>query len=222
MLVCLAGCTRPGKPIPVDPDVNFAAHLAHDKIVLDRAPGGVHGQIRSQGWSLATVRRFEVISTQDERLAELLLTAPATVTARTVAGDATGGIDPAWEDGAIRLSVRAGAAVFRTDLFQRMTGGGPPALSRIAQTVIEVRGTFRAALRDANGADVGWLRVKVTPYADAARIYDGVVPTEMGPGVTAAIALALDSEVEWIETHTVDVYRGTNGGPLRESIPLGR
>ena len=134
-----------------------------------------------------------------------------------------GSVEPSWEDNAIRLTLRSGDVVYRSDLFARtVVGGGPPQLSRTAQTVLEVRGTYRAALRDAKGAEKGWLRVKITSYSQAARIYDGVVPPELGPGVAAAVAVALDSEIDWIESHAIDVYRGAEGGPLRESVPLGR
>ena len=95
-------------------------------------------------------------------------------------------------------------------------------LSRNAQTVLDVRGTYRAALRDAKGGETGWLRVKVTPYAESPRIYDGVLPAEVGPGLAAATAVALGSEIDWIENHALNVYRGTSGGPLRESVPMGR
>jgi hypothetical protein len=32
----------------------------------------------------------------------------------------------------------------------------------------------------------------------------------------------LQSEIDWIENHTIDVYRGSTGGPLRASVPLGK
>jgi hypothetical protein len=57
---------------------------------------------------------------------------------------------------------------------------------------------------------------------ESPRIYDGVLPSDVGPGVAAATAVALSSEIDWIESHTFDVYRGTGGGPLQESVPLGR
>src|SRR6185436_18193648 len=109
----------------------------------------------------------------------------------------------------------------RSDVFQRQgVGGGPPVLTRTAQTILDVRGRYRAALRDGKGGEVGWLRVKVTPYAESLRIYDAVLPAEVSPGFAAAAAVALNSEIDWIESHTLDVYRGNSGGPLRESVPL--
>jgi hypothetical protein len=54
------------------------------------------------------------------------------------------------------------------------------------------------------------------------RLYDGLLPAAVGPGLAAAAAVALGSELDWIEDHALDVYRGSSGGPVRESIPLGR
>src|SRR5436853_27601 len=99
----------------------------------------------------------------------------------------------------------------------------PPVLSRIAQTSVDVRGTYRAVVRNAQGGEVGWLRVKISPYQESPRIYDGVLPSDVAPGTAAAIAVALCSEIDWIENHTLDVNRGTGtSGPLQQSVPMGR
>jgi len=34
-LLVLLGCLRMSRPVSIDPDVNFAAHVEHDQIVLD-------------------------------------------------------------------------------------------------------------------------------------------------------------------------------------------
>jgi hypothetical protein len=82
------------------------------------------------------------------------------------------------------------------------------ALSSQAQTVLDVRGTYRAQLQDSTGAAVGWLRVQISPYQAATRIYDGVVPPSLnGPLATAAVAL-VDYDVDYIEGHALDVYQG--------------
>jgi len=227
-LLTLLGCAQLplSRPVEVDPDVNFAAHIEHDHIMLDRLPGVHGGVIEAPGWfHWGTTPSFVVLS-EGKRLADLTLTAPATVQVRGPDGPGApvlGAIEPSWEDNAIRLTLRSSDDLLRSDLFSRIvTGGGPSVLSRNAQTVLDVRGTYRAPLRDAKGGEVGWLRVRVTPYAESPRIYDGVLPAQVGPGLAAATAVALGSEIDWIENHAINVYRGTSGGPLRESVPMGR
>jgi len=228
VLLALLGCALPlSRTVPIDPEVNFAAHVEHNYIMLDRVPGAHGGVVEAPGWfHWGTTPSFVVMS-EGRKLADLSLTAPATVQVRSGSGaDASvlGAVEPSWDDNAIRLTLRSSdASVLRSDVFARtVTGGGPGVLTRSAQLIIDVRGTYRAALRDAKGNEMGWLRVKVTPYAESPRIYDGVLPADVGPGVAAATAVALGSEIEWIENHTVDVYRGSSGGPLRESVPMGK
>jgi len=226
-LLVLLGCLRMSRPVSIDPDVNFAAHVEHDQIVLDRVPGGHGGVVEVPGWFHWGTSSSFVVTSEGQTVADLSLTAPATVQVRSGGGAGApvlGAIEPSWEDNAIRLTLRpSGDAILRSDLFARtVTGGGPPVLSRNAQSVIDVRGTYRAALRDEKGSETGWLRVRVTPYAESPRIYDGVLPADVGPGLAAATAVALGSEIDWIEGHTLNVYRGTSGGPLRESVPMGR
>jgi len=38
----------------------------------------------------------------------------------------------------------------------------------------------------------------------------------------AGVTLALSSEIDWIEDHTLDVYRGTSSGHLDERSGGGR
>jgi hypothetical protein len=35
-----------------------------------------------------------------------------------------------------------------------------------------------------------------------------VLPEAVAPGLAAAAALALDTEIDWIESHSLDAYRG--------------
>src|SRR5262249_24613586 len=153
-----------------------------------------------------------LVRADGDTLAALFLTAPATVDVRPRGtGALEGSVTPMWDDGAVRLALRRNAEPpLRTDVFARTaTGSGPPRLTRGAQTVLDVRGTYRADVRDAGGAAVGWVRVRISPYQAAPRIYDGVLPRTIGEDLVAATAAALDSEVDWIEDHALDVYRGT-------------
>jgi len=228
VLLALVGCRGPVQPeLSLDPAANFAAHVEHDRIVIDRLPGGRSGVVAPPGWFRWGGAPTFVLDEDGRAVADLWLTAPASVKVRTAgAGNAPveGSVEPAWDDNAIRLTLhQPGMEALRTDSFARAaTGAGPPVLSRIAQTVLDVRGTYRATLHDASGAETGWLRVRISPYQASSRIYDGVVPPEVAPGLVAAIPVALGSEIDWIEDHTLDVYRGTMTGPLHESIPVGR
>jgi hypothetical protein len=223
------GCSLISPPVvPIESGVTFAAHSEHGRIVLDRLPEGGRGDIAQPGWIRWGGAPTFVVRHDGQPVADLWLTAPATVEVRpshAPDGTAAAAVDPTWEDNAIRLTARpTSGPALKTDLFARTgSGGGPPALSRVAQTTVDVRGAYRAALRDPKGAEVGWLRVRISPYQEAARIYDGVLPGDLGTGLTAALVTALGSEIDWIESHTLDVNRGsTSDGPLQQSVPMGR
>src|SRR5262249_59315924 len=98
-------------------------------------------------------------------------------------------------------------------------GGGPGAVSRAAQRILDVGGRYRAALRDATGAEVGWLRLRVGPYEPAARIYEAKLPAGVSDDLAIAAVISLASELDWIEGHTQNVYQ-KDRGPLFQSIPL--
>jgi len=224
----LLGC-RLSHQVPIEPGVNFAAHAEHARLVIDRLPGGGAGEVTPPGWFHwpGSASPTLVLTEKNGSVTGLWLTAPATVEARAgTSGTAprAGLVEPSWEDNAIRLTLRTAAEdKIQTDVFARQaTGGGPLALSRVAQSILDVRGVYRAALRDAKGAEAGWLRVRISPYQESMRIYDGLLPAAVGPALAAAAAVALASEIDWIEDHALDVYRGSSGGPVRESIPLGR
>lgn len=227
VLLAAAGCMLPPRPVAVDPEVTFAAHHEHGGLALDRLAGGRTGRLVAPGWLRWPGAPVFVVEADSQTIGALWLGGPSQVIVRRgPARDAAlvGVVHPAWEDGAIRLALEpADAPVLRTDLFAREGAGGrPPALSRTATSVLEVRGTYRAALRDPGGMSVGWLRVRVGPYQDAARMFDGVLPATVDPTLAAAAALALDGEIDWIEGQAINVYQGNSGGPLQQSIPMSR
>ena len=117
-----------------------------------------------------------------------------------------GAVDAYWEHGAIRLAFKsADASVFRTDVFERIDGRRTtPVLGPPAETNLDVRGVYRAELRDTSGAPVGWLRVSVSPDVPS-RVYDGSVPAILSPQMITAALARLDAEVDWIEAHAADV-----------------
>src|SRR5438128_9532456 len=170
VLLACAACRLVSPPfVPIDPVVDFAAHVEHDRIVVDRLPDGSRGIVEAPGWFRWGGAPTFVLTRDGQTVAGLWLTAPATVQvrasrSRTAPVRAT--IEPSWDDNAIRLAIRPpDGPSLRTDAFQRTAmGGGPSVLTRNAQTSIDVRGTYRAAVRDASGAEAGWLRVDRSPY----------------------------------------------------------
>jgi len=226
-LLAGAGCHRFGGPVPVDPGVTFAAHRERGGLAIDRLKGGGPGTLQAPGWLRAPDAPTYLLRTDGETRAALWAFGRSRVLVRrepSTHAESLGEVTASWEDGAIRLTLYLPAGTsFHTDAFTREGGGtGPGTLSRTAQTVLDVRGTYRAAVHNGSGAAAGWLRVRVSPYQEAARIYDGVLPPEIDDGLAAAAAVAIDTEVTWVEDHALDVYRGTGGGPLERSIPSGR
>jgi hypothetical protein len=121
-----------------------------------------------------------------------------------------GAVDAYREHGAIRLAfTSADASVFRTDVFGRIDGRRTtPVLGLPAETNLDVRGVYRAELRDSSGAPVGWLRVSVSPFDVPPRVYNGSVPAILGPQMITAALARLDAEIDWIEAHAPDVNLG--------------
>src|SRR5262249_10740393 len=91
-------------------------------------------------------------------------------------------------------------------------------LSRNVQTNLDLRGVYRATIFDGGDAPVGWFEVRA-PSPDAPRVFQGRLP-QMPFTAGPALVVALASELDWIEAHTIDVYRGTGrergwAGPMR-------
>jgi len=201
------------RPSGLDPEATFAAHSTHGGLAIDRLDGAGSGMIEARGGGWSSPLRF-VVRTRDAVLGSAWLVAPSTALARdgtTASAPATVRVEPAWVDQVIRLTVRTETATLHTGAFERVDGGaGIPALSRVGHTNLDVRGTFRATLVDAHGGEVGWVQVHV-PSPDEPRVFQAALPS--GPRVTGpTIAVALGSELDWIEEHTIDVYRGSGRG----------
>src|SRR5262249_29881131 len=132
-----------------------------------------------------------------------------------------GQVRPTWDDNAIRLHLEPpGGEPIVSDVFARTEGGGgPPALTRDAQTILDLSGRYQAALRDATRAEVGWMKVRIGPYEPAPRIYEAKLPQGVSEELAVAAVLSLASEIDWIEGHTQNVYL-KDRGPLIQSIPL--
>jgi hypothetical protein len=221
----VAGCSLLHPAVSVDPNATFAAHLEHGGLAVDRLDHVAHAELRPPGFLRLPGAPTFVLDADGKTLAALWL-AGSEVTVRSTVSEGSptiGRVEPSWEDGAVRLALQTtdGAAI-RSDTFARQgAGGGPPVLTRAGQNVLEVRGVYEAPVRDGHGATVGWLRVSVSPYQAAPRIYEASLPASVPPALAAASAGALNAEIDWIEEHVINVYRGTGTGPLEHSVPIG-
>src|SRR5262249_22308026 len=150
------------------------------------------------------------------------------VTVRSAAAEtapAIGRVRPDWVEGAIRFSLEPhDGDPYRTDILRRERPGlGPLELTRADQTVLDVRGVYEATVRDRRGVAAGWCRTRISPYQEASRIYEAALPAAVPPALAAATAVALDAEIDWIENHALNVYRGnSSGAPLGQSVPMSR
>ena len=194
------GCVRSDSALPPDPEVTFAAHRAGRRLLLDRLPSGARGALEPPGWPHLPDEPTFVLRAGGEVRGALWIVGRSRVLVRRDAATTSGRtaeVLSAWDDGALRLTLFVeGGPTLGVDHFARAEGGaGGGTLTRAAS----LHGTYRAAARDPGGAPVGWLRVRVEP--PAAPVYDGVLPDATGDALAAAVAVALDGEVGWIEEH---------------------
>src|SRR5262249_18752350 len=131
-----------------------------------------------------------------EMLAAYWIDGNAGTTARAgsrVSDRPLGDIRPSWDDNAIRLHIEPPDGQRVTSAAFTRPGGGraTSVLPRDAQTILDVRGRYQAALRDATGATVGWLRLRIGPYEPAPRVYEGALPASVSEALAVAAVLSL-------------------------------
>ena len=122
-----------------------------------------------------------------------------------------GAVDLSWDHRAPRFTFTpAEGAPLRTDVFARIDGRrAAPVLGPAVDTSLDVGGVYRADLRDAQGAPVGWIRVSVSPFDVPSRVYDGSVPATVTPQMLAIALTRLDREIDGIEARATDVHVGS-------------
>ncbi len=130
--------------------------------------------------------------------------------ARGTAAEDDDAVEVYREHGGIRFAFTpANAAALHTDAFTRIDGRrAAPVLGQAVTTNLDVRGVYRAELRDASGASFGWLRVSVSPFDDPERVYEGRVPATLSPRMVRTALAHLDAELDMIEARTTDVDLG--------------
>jgi hypothetical protein len=215
------GCVRYEPPLAtslIDPEATFLAHSVHGGLAIDRFDGVPMTRIdaRGRGGAAPTF----VVRRDDAALAGLWLRDPAFVVVRaglTLGAPVTLEVEPGWVDNAIRFRFATQAGRYHTGPFTRVDGrAGPETFSRTVQTNLDLRGVYRTTVFDAGDAAVGWFELRVPP-PDTPRVFQGRLPPV--PLAGPALAVALDSELDWIEARVIDVYRST-GRDRGTSVPM--
>lgn len=220
----VAACGHGVRTIPLEPDVTFAMHQEGRTFVVDRPVTGAPTLVTPAGWLRMPGDPTWALRRGGETLAAYWIDGDAGTTARAglrASDPPLGDVRPSWDGNAIRLRLEpAGGQPTQSDVFVRTDGGSATAaLGRSAQTILDVRGRYQAALRDTTGAQVGWLRLRIGPYEPAARVYEAILPAGMSESLAVAAVLALANEIDWIEGHSLNVYEGENR-PLIQSLPI--
>lgn len=206
-------CARRPVDVAIDPSVDFAAHVEYRGLVVDRAQGGEPAVLVPAPTLPFSAGPTYLLEAQGKTIAALWVKDPAHVTIRQTPAPTApviGRVEAHWNHGAINLTLRpVDGPELHSGTFQRTDSPGVPGILSWNMTfLLDVRGMYEADLRDPAGAQAGWLRVRISPYMAAARIYDGVLPSSVPePVATAAVAL-IDSDVDYIEDHAVNPYVG--------------
>jgi hypothetical protein len=211
-LFVLAGLVAPVHAATTDPGVDFHAHIEHEGLVVDQAHNGTPAVLVPAGSLFSSGPNF-LLQENGKTLAALWVKDPEHATVRRTADPASpviGRVDTAWDDGAIRLTLKpTGGPVLQTSTFHRLDGPrSSDVLGSQATTVLDVRGIYLANLRDAQGKDAGWLRVRISPYQNSRRIYDGELPASVQEPLAAAAVALVNSDVSNLTNNAVDVYLG--------------
>jgi hypothetical protein len=207
----LAGGAAPLRAMAVDPDADFAAHLEHRGMVIDRMEGNESAVLKPDGSWFSN--RY-LLRSDGKTIAALRFKDPDHITVRQSAdptAPVVGRVEGTWDNGALRLTLQpADGPAYTLGRFHRIDYTSRPALlgSTSTSTILGVRGLYRAELRDAHGNTVGWLRLRITSPEGGTHIYDGSLPASLdGPLATAAVEL-VDADVDRLERDVIDVYQG--------------
>jgi hypothetical protein len=221
-LAVVCGCGV--RAVPLDSDATFAMHQENRTFVMDRPRSGAPAVVTAAEWLRLPGDPAWALRRNEQTRAAYWIDGNAGTTARAglLSSDRLlGDVRPTWDDNAIRLHIEpSGGQPVTSDVFAATeNGGGPAALTRDTQTILDVRGRYQAALRDATGVQVGWMRLRIGPYQPAPRIYEAKLPAGVSEDLAVAAVISLASEIDWIEAHTQNVYQ-KDRGPLIQSVPM--
>jgi hypothetical protein len=206
LAVLTAGaCARSRTTLPVEPEATFAIHPARDGFVVDRMRDGGTGVLEQPGWLHDPSGPSFILRSGTDVHAALWLIGRSRVLVRedpSTLAPRTGEVLVTWADGAVRLTLWGhDGSTLQTDTFGREDGGSARALLSRDRATSSVAGTYRAVVRDAAGAAVGWMRARIGSDPHEARAYDAVFPARVDDGLAAAASVALDAEIGWLEEH---------------------
>jgi hypothetical protein len=207
------GCA-PYRRVPVDPRVDFAAHVVRGGLLVDRMRGdGSVALARVPRWPGPHDRPTFIVRRGGAAREGIWLRGPGRAVVRASQrpdAPVVGRVEPTWTDGAIRLRIEpADRPPISTDVFVRtMNGLGPPELTRRIARDDELSGSYRARLRAPDGSVVGWLQVAADTGQPFPVTYEAVLPPNVGEALAIASAAALGKELDWIREHTVDSFPG--------------
>src|SRR2546428_13188998 len=141
LLALLIGCSPVVLPASeLDPGATFAAHQVHNGFRIDRLQGGGTGVVESARWiNWPGSPQFRVRA-EEAPLGDLWLIAPAHVEVREGGVPHTAGdVEPAWDDGAIRLTLRPASGVpLRSGPLKRIRGRGDEVFRPNSPTPVHV------------------------------------------------------------------------------------
>jgi len=212
------------RAIPLDSDATFAMHQENRTFVVDRPRSGTPAVVTAAEWVRLPGEPAWALRRNGQTLAAFWIDGNAGMIARAglqASDRPLGRVRPSWDDNAIRLHLEPpGGQPVKSGVFRRTeSGGGTSVLTRDTQTILDVRGRYQAALHDATGAQVGWVRLRIGPYEPAPRIYEAKLPVGVSDELAVAAVLSLASEIDWIEGNTQNVYQ-KDRGPLIQSLPI--
>jgi hypothetical protein len=196
------------------PETTFSAHAIHGGLAIDHMTGGEPTVLEPKGWFHWRGDPTLVMRGGRHPLGLWLVATGHVVVRDGITEDSPviGRVEPSWDNNAIRLTLHpADGPPIQSDVFQRVgTGTGRSVLTRLVDISPEVSGTYQAAMRTSDGAEVGWLRVTIGGRPGSF-LWQGDLPASVDEGLAAATAQALGSEVNFILDHV----RGVSQPPER-------
>lgn len=206
LALAAGACATRHVTLPADPGVTLAAHRDTDGFVIDRLPDGATGLLVPRGRFHADNAPDLTLKVRGEARAALWMIGASRVLVRegpSTTAPRVGEVLSTWDGRAIRLTLYGrDGGLLRTDVFVRADAGrGAPTLARDEPDATDLAGTYRATVRDAHDAAVGWMRVQIGSTERGFRIYDAVFPNAVDGSLAAGAAVALDAEIGWLEGH---------------------
>jgi hypothetical protein len=207
-----AACAWLPHKLPIDPAATFAAHTDSAGLVIDKMDSGQQGKLVPSTTALFEHGPQLLLETTTGPAAALWIEGPNIVVREThdPSAPAIGRVDATWDSGALQLTlIPEGNGTYRTTTFNRVSGGAAPAaLGQPADLTLDMRGTYFAGVTDAEGAQAGWLRVRIGVNYGPMHLYEGVLPASVnGPLAVAAVA-RLEREVNNVAAQAINPHLG--------------